>query len=454
MLRVWGGGVFGKKHFYNECDRLGILVTQDFLMAYGDYPGEDPDFIKLIRKETEFAAYEYRNHPSLVWWSGDNENAIRGYDTADKFQGRDAIYNGIIPVLMKLDPKRRFLLSSPYGGNLYASKTVGTTHNTQYLIHSIYPYILDEDMTNYKEHFSTFLARFIAEEPTLGAINLPSLKKFMTDSDIYDCDDIWDYHMRENPYDPFTLFDVLKGFAKKVFGDFQDGKDRYFKIKCTHFEWVRISMENFRRNYGFINGIIYWMWNDCWPASAGWSFVDYYCLPKSSFYSFKRCASHTIVSIDKSNEYNIYLCNNAPLEKQVNLSLSYLNNGKVFHITDVKATIGPCSSSKVYDLALSEVPDGATLICDAVFDGGHDRAFYKNGLLPIVPCDAPTVISRDENSITLTCDSYIHAVELEGEYVFSDNYFSLLPNEKKTVTFRKSTGAKTDDFTIVGYTIK
>ena len=33
MLRVWGGGVFEKDSFYSECDRLGILVTQDFLMA-------------------------------------------------------------------------------------------------------------------------------------------------------------------------------------------------------------------------------------------------------------------------------------------------------------------------------------------------------------------------------------------------------------------------------------
>ena len=36
MLRVWGGGVFEKDSFYSECDRLGILVTQDFLMALAE----------------------------------------------------------------------------------------------------------------------------------------------------------------------------------------------------------------------------------------------------------------------------------------------------------------------------------------------------------------------------------------------------------------------------------
>ncbi len=454
MLRVWGGGTFEGKHFYNECDRLGILVTQDFLMACGDYPEEKPEFIEQLQKEAEFAAYELRNHPSLVWWSGDNENAIRGHDEIEYHRGRAAAHNGIMPVLEKLDPKRRFLLSSPYGGNLYSSKTVGTTHNTQYLIHSIYPYILDEDMTNYKEHFSKFLARFVAEEPTLGATSLPSLKKFMKDSDIYDSDEMWDYHMKGNPYDPFSLLDVLKGFSRKVFGDFSDGKDRYFKFKYSHFEWIRISMENFRRNHGFINGMIYWMWNDCWPASAGWSFVDYYCLPKASFYSFKRCAGQLLASITKSDCYDIHICNNGLVSKDVCFSLCYIENGKPVHILSENAVIDKTQAKIVHRLPLSAVPEGATLICDAKSDNFSDRAFYKDGLLPIVPCNAPTIVSRDDNSITLTATKYIHAVELEGEYVFSDNYFSLLPDEQKTITFRKATNAKAGDFTIVGYTIK
>ena len=49
-------------------------------MACGKYPEEDTAFIEQIRKETEFAARTLRNHPSLVWWSGDNENAVNGFD--------------------------------------------------------------------------------------------------------------------------------------------------------------------------------------------------------------------------------------------------------------------------------------------------------------------------------------------------------------------------------------
>ena len=153
-------------------------------------------------------------------------------------------------------------------------------------------------MSDYKEHFSQYLARFIAEEPTTGAISLPSLKRFMNEDDIYNSDDMWNYHTKSNPGLSFSLFDVLLNFTEKVLGKFTDGYDRYFKMKYIQYEWIRVSMENIRRNKGFINGIVYWMWNDCWPAASGWSIVDYYGLPKAAFYSFKRAVKPVMASID------------------------------------------------------------------------------------------------------------------------------------------------------------
>lgn len=452
MLRVWGGGIFEKQHFYNECDRLGILVTQDFLMACGDYPEDNNDFIEQLKKETEFAARELRNHPCLMWWSGDNENAVDGFDEAESYHGRTAIHQGIYPVLNRLDPKRRFFLSSPCGGTPYASKTAGTTHNTQYLGCSIFPYIMNEEMKDYKEHFSQYLARFIAEEPTTGAVCLPSLKKFMTEDDIFFNDAMWNHHTKSNPALSFSLFDVLLNFTKKVLGEFSDGYDRYFKMKYIQFEWIRISMENIRRNRGFTNGIVYWMWNDCWPASSGWAFLDYYCLPKASFYSFRRCAKELLCSVDKKNGYDIYLCNDGNQNRCVDIKVFCLIDGKICDITRKTAEINSHSSKKVFTVPESKIPENAVLFCDIGCENLTDRAFYKNGALPVKPTDEVTVIKKTENSVTVTAKSYIHAVEFEGEYVFSDNYFSLIPEEKKTVTFRKLT-QEAQDFTVSGYTL-
>ena len=133
MLRIWGGGAFESRHFYNECSRLGIMVTQDFLMACGAYPEDEDWFIEELKKEALYAVRLCRNQACLVWWSGDNENAVNGSDTQENYKGRRSAYEGIAPILYREDPYRRFLPSSPYGGDRYASNTVGTTHNTQFL---------------------------------------------------------------------------------------------------------------------------------------------------------------------------------------------------------------------------------------------------------------------------------------------------------------------------------
>ncbi len=454
MLRVWGGGIFERQHFYDECDRLGILVTQDFLMACGHYPEEKEEFIAQLRLETEEAAYALRNHPCLVWWSGDNENAINGADHMENYQGRTAIHEGIMPVLNRLDPRRRFMLSSPCGGDVYASKTVGTTHNTQYLGESILPYIADSDMVDYKEHFAQYLARFIAEEPTMGATCKPSLKRFMTEQDIYDTTDMWEYHTKSNPCLSTPLFETLMTFTEKVLGACKDGADRFFKLKYAQYEWIRISMENIRRNRGFCNGIVYWMWDDCWPTATGWSFLDYYALPKASYYSFKRCAGELLTSIEKKEAFEISVCNDALSDKEVTVTLSYLLDGAVKPLHTFQVIAKAATSEVVYRLSCDQLPKDAILICDAKSNEEFDRSFWKDGNLPICPTDAVHITEHTDNTVTVTADKYVHAVEFEGEYIFSDNYFSLLPGESRTVTFRKANDTVTEDFTLMGYTIE
>ena len=438
MLRVWGGGIFERQHFYNECDRLGILVTQDFLMACGDYP-TDGDFIAKLQRETEAAALALRNHPCLMWWSGDNENAVNGSDEMEAYRGRTAIYEGIEPVLLRLDPRRRFLPSSPCFGDVYASKTVGTTHNTQYLGVETFPYIFGTDMQDYKEFFSGLLARFIAEEPTFGAVCLPSLKKMMDEADIFDGDDLWNYHTKGNPALSFTLFDLLQTFAKKVLGDFHDGHDRLFKLKYAQYEWVRVTLENVRRNQGFCNGMIYWMWNDCWAAASGWSFVDYYCLPKASFYSFKRCAKALVVSMD---ERGIWVCNDSETAQGVTVCVYSVQPFGASLCLQRQITAKPGVTF------VEALPEGSFLVAQA----GMDRTFYKKGSLPLVPV-AVNWQFLDAAHVLVSSFGYVHAVELEGEYIFDDNYFSLLPGESRVVTLRPTPDAQSPVLSVNAYTV-
>lgn len=77
----------------------------------------------------------------------------------------------------------------------------------------------------------------------------------------------------------FEIFDYLRAIAAKLFGTPKSGLDKVFKMQYVQYEWVRLTMELFRRSKWFSSGLIYWMLNDCWPAS-GWALIDYYGTPR------------------------------------------------------------------------------------------------------------------------------------------------------------------------------
>ncbi len=449
MLRIWGGGAFESEYFYDECSRLGITVTQDFLMACGKYPEDEDWFIEELKKEAKYAARLIRNKACLMWWSGDNENAVCGCDTDEDYMGRRSAYYGIAPILYREDPARRFLPSSPFGGNRYASNTVGTTHNTQYLS-EFFKYMLKEDVSDYKDYLKNYRARFIAEEPQLGAIALPSIRRFMQDKDIFSASPMWYYHMKSNPACEVTLLDYLLPFTRHILGEFEDGCDRYYKLRYIQYEWLRVEMEQARREDDLCSGIIFWMMNDCWPASAGWALIDYYNLPKDAFYSFKRCSKKLLSSIDKENGiYKAYIINEGD-EKTVNYTLMRVSADKVDVIKSGEFFAKAGSHVAVeYDGCLK---DNELLILDIRSDIEYDRAFYKNGALNITPAKAGLTVDSANNTLTIKANEYIHAVILDGEAIFEDNCFSLLPGEEKTISFEKIADAP--EFKITSYTLK
>ena len=454
MLRIWGGGAFESKHFYSECSRLGIMVTQDFLMACGEYPEKEDWFIEELKKEAEYAVRLCRNQACLMWWSGDNENAVNGCDTDEDYRGRRSAYEGIAPVLYREDPYRRFLPSSPFGGKLYASNTVGTTHNTQYLGQFL-EYLVNDDLINYKDEFKKYRARFIAEEPQLGAVSLPSLRRIMNDDDIYNNEEMWRYHTKSNPALPMGPFDYLKIMTEKVLGAFSDPCDKLFKLQYMQYEWLRVVMEQAKRERAFCSGMIFWMMNDCWPSSSGWALIDYFNLPKQAFYSFKRCAKPIIASVDCDNGiYRVYVVSD-DVEQDVRVSVKILSSDRrsVKEIENLVCRTAKHSSKAVYE-AENVLQSGEVLVCDIEGEFGHDRAFYSHGSLYIEPVDINYTIDKQACVVKITAkEKYVHAVAITGNAVFEDNCFSLMPYESRTVSYQALNECADESLLVEAYTL-
>lgn len=438
MLRIWGGGAFETRHFYSECSRLGIMVTQDFLMACGAYPEDEDWFIDELKKEAEYVVRLCRNQPCLVWWSGDNENAVKGSDTDENYRGRRSAYEGIAPVLYREDPYRRFLPSSPFGGRYYASNTVGTTHNTQFL-GQLLGYIKSGDLSDYKEEFKKYRARFIAEEPQFGAVSLPSLRRFMNEEDIFGGEDMWRYHMKSNPGLKKELFDYLLMMSEKVLGKFSDPHDRLFKLQYMQYEWLRVVMEQAKRERALCSGIVFWMMNDCWPASAGWSLIDFYNIPKIAYYAFKRCAKAVISSIDCENgTYRVYLVNDGEAT-DVKVSVKVLSSDRR-SVREYRAAAHALKkhASQIVLEAEDLLTEGEVLICDVEGVFGADRTFYCHGRPEMAPAEVCFDVDEKNGTVRISAkEKYLHAVTITGDVVLEDNGFSLLPYEARTVSYKQ-----------------
>ncbi len=104
MIRIWGGGIYEEDLFYNLCDRLGLMVWQDFMFACGEYP-DHREFLDNVRREAEEVVVRLRNHPSVVLWCGNNE-CEWGFCSANPGKGPDdmrgaTIFRDLLPATVQ-----------------------------------------------------------------------------------------------------------------------------------------------------------------------------------------------------------------------------------------------------------------------------------------------------------------------------------------------------------------
>lgn len=109
LLRVWGGGLIETPEFYELCDRLGLLVWQEFVQSSSgieSVPSDDPGFIRTMVEDAQRIVPLLRRHPSLAVWCGGNE--LDGDDSTP-------VLAALRDVVRELDPERAWLPTSPLG---------------------------------------------------------------------------------------------------------------------------------------------------------------------------------------------------------------------------------------------------------------------------------------------------------------------------------------------------
>lgn len=438
LLRCWGGGIYEPDAFFDACDKYGVMVSQDFQLACARFPEDDEAFMDKLRAEIPVAVRLLRNHPSIVWYAGDNENACH-FDWDDPgAPGMRLCREVYYPTLQALDPSRPFFPTSPYGGYNNSAASVGDSHVTWYY-----------EPGDYRQKVKTFV-RFASECCTQGSTLFTTLRKFMTDEDIADPDyKMFDFHVKDNPHKPEgdpTLYVKSRRASELLFGKPANVREKIRFDSYQQYEWMRVMMEAARRNKWYTAGIQFWMYNDCWPT-VGLAMVDYYLVPKAGYYGAKRTAKPVIASItDAEGGFEVWVLNDRlrPAEGRFTLYQQRFSGGRL-PIARQSFSCPANENAVVYRLPASALPaplDGdSQLVCELEGDFETDRAFYC-GVFPKDMRFAPTRLSvridkRDERSgsVTVRADGYARVVSFDGDLYVSDNFFDLMPGEQKTVQY-------------------
>jgi beta-mannosidase len=447
MLRVWGGGIYEHDSFFDLCDELGILVWQDFMFACGIYP-QDDSFCELVRAEGDAVIRRLRNHPSLIAWSGDNEN-----DFAYLWAKRPAgswLENRLTRKVLKdaagrLDPTRPYLASSPTTWDPECpdpnDKRSGDCHD--------YMLSPDPDNQNYYKKFAETSPRFESE---FGFVQLPGPDSYRR------------FNPRGLPLFQKSGDNMADGlFEQGIFVSPEKGMssdpavvDR-FLLETQFFsaEAFRFVIEHYRRLKGTCNGSLYWKFNDPLADNATltpsqMSCVDMYLKPKMAYYATARAYHAVLLSFkeEKNGTHSLWCVNDTDraLQRTVVMEKHSFGGEKLFAVSfqaDIPAdasillrtfTFGGRNDDSFWRASFREDP-ATEGWCFALDAAGLCRRALPDPGLSIVSAEPDP--SGSMVNVTLKARSFAAAVHLDlsgqEETYYSDNDFFLAPGQVRTV---------------------
>ena len=449
MLRIWGGGIYEKDRFYEECNRRGIMVWQDFMTACAQCPDDQQWFLDNMMKEAAYQLKRLRKHPCVVVWCGGNESSSSHRYQPDQ-PGTTLAHYYLRGVVQDLTCSTPYLYSSPHSKSDFGQiQTSGETH------WSTWPRTPDVQYGTFRERLKEIRTVFNGEICLQGPSPLESIRRFALDDDIWPPNDVMDFHVVHHPANPKThprfIISQLK-MAEQIIGPCTDAESFVHNAMMAHAEMMREELEFYRARKFDNSGAMTWMYNECWPCS-NWAMVDYYGYLKPAYFMAKRAFAPLALCIKRVyDDFTVHLMNGTLDPVSGTLTLSCMDIDGNCHWTETMDAGCPANASS----QLTAVPP------DRVADGAHflraewhvaDGALVAHYFVPLwkdVPFEEPRltweILSKNEpapsgyrSAVKITSENYARFVHIVvpgagvRDITLSDNYFDLIPGESRAV---------------------
>ncbi len=411
MIRNWVGQI-GDDEFYDACDKYGIMVWQDFWLA-NPADGPDPADERLFENNALDYTMKIRRHPCIALYCGRNE----GYPPRT------------------LDESLRQITSTYHPGIAYISSSADDGVSG----HGPYNALAAE------EYFDRQTGLLHSERGLPNIMTFEGLLRTMRQEHRWPQGDVWGQH-------DYTMTGAQKGssFNDLIAARFGE------PLSAEQFtKWAQlINYEGYRAMYESTSkhrmGLLIWMSHSCWP-SMSWQCYDYYFEPTGAYYGCRKACEPLHI------QYNA-------LTKKVEI----VNRG-AGDFADLKALAETYNLDgkrlSRAEMTVKSTSDSTQELIDAAGDVLRLKLFDNKRLVSentyILAGDlstlAPTEVETDVREIVQAEDGScrmkvnlvnkggktayllrLNLVDGEGSQIlpvwYSDNYFHLLPAEKKTVT--------------------
>jgi beta-mannosidase len=453
MLRVWGGGVYADDVFYDECDKNGILVWQDFMFACAMYPG-DAAFLSNVKQEVVDNVNRLQNHASLVIWCGNNENDEGwhnwGWQKQYKYSSADstAIWKDYKKLFHELIPKTLdSLLSKEKKIYWPSSPSIGWGRKESLLQGDSHYWGVWWGMEPF-EVYKKKVGRFMSEYGFQGMPDLNTFQDFANEKELSLTSEAVKNHQKHP-----TGYQTIQTYMERDYKIPAKFEDYIYVSQLLQAEGMKTAIQAHRRAKPYCMGTLYWQLNDCWPVTS-WSSVDYSGNWKAFHYQAKRSFENVLVSVnEEDSRYEIYIVNDELISRKGQLQLQLMNfEGKILWNSRSNIHV-EANSSKVYfsiDKKEFEKFNSKQMVLSSKLI--LSEADVQSSLFYFVkPKDLelkePKIVIRhlDGNTIEISTDVLAKNIFLSSDNAhFSDNYFDLLPGESiKVKSDRKSENIKT-----------
>lgn len=484
MVRIWGGGVYEQDAFYDLCDRLGLLVWQEFMFACAVYPDQDQEWLDNIRAEATDQVRRLRSHPCIALWCGNNEvEVIQSYMGAakDRSSGANIFYDVLPEVVAQEDGVLGYVPSSPMMGD---DTSQGDRHNWNvwHAVASIPAFLADPELEPIRNAIATggrldpdspagrFCARAMSAHQYLddpgpfpsefGLNSYPAketLAAWVDDPHLTLDDDQIALRIRDR-----SIANKLELVVSIVGGPITDLDDLIDLSQLTQAEGMKLGLEHYRRRWPHCSGSLLWQLNDCWPG-ASWSLVDYSGRGKGALDYVRRAYQPVLASFmsDAGGGVSLWVSNDTDtvVRDTVRVRMSKTDGTELWS-DEVSVEVGGHSSVPVAAWSADRVESGPDRVL-RVASTSAAGPVPANRHLFVPPVELVRPSGKVETrcgrttdgrlTVDLFADGYAlftHVIVSDPTVRFDDNHFDLEPGERRTLTSLRPTDAGEADLTV------